>query len=119
MSGGRGTVERLRYHLSGQPEREKLLERVLAMGRPYRDMRPLPPRGGPDQGKHIEAVHIPTGVAFGAVDFVSSATDESAPTRKISKKSKDDVERALTSQRLISPMGFRYPDAPQQTAFLS
>jgi hypothetical protein len=68
--GPRQTEERLRYHLdSNQPMRERLCLALMPLIGPYTRERPRRPKGGPDRGRDIEAIHEGSTIAWGAVGF--------------------------------------------------
>ena len=107
MSGGRGTDERLRYHLNtNQPERERLFAHILQLDPDYRDVRPRLPNGGPDDGRDLEAVHSVGGETYGACGFVNDANGQASEIKQITNKFKEDLKRALDAKADLKSFAF-------------
>jgi hypothetical protein len=96
MNGPRLTEERLRLSLdSNQVMRERMCLALLPLLGPYSREQPRRPKGGPDQGRDIEALHQGTTVVWGAVGFKNGGGNDDGTRDEIEKKFKDDLKRAL------------------------
>lgn len=90
------TSERLRNHLdSNQPSRERLCLALLPLLGPFSQERPRRPRGGPDGGRDIEAIHDGQLEVWGAVGFKNGGGADEAARKNAQKKFRDDLNRAL------------------------
>lgn len=94
MSDVRLTEERLRTWVTSQDEQERMCLGVLALDGRFSDVKPRRPKGGPDQGRDIEAVLDGRRVVWGAVGFRKNATDSNTDKQVIKKKFKDDLHAA-------------------------
>ena|SRR3989442_8852316 len=95
-SGPSLTDERLKCWLdTNQLSRERLCQSVLSLDRRFKDVRPRHPRGGPDQGRDLEATDADGRTAWAAIGFRNSATDSRDDKRAATNKFKADVKRAL------------------------
>jgi hypothetical protein len=96
LDGPRQTEERLRYHLdSNQVMRERLCLAVMPLIGPYTRERPRRPKGGPDGGRDIEAIHEGSTVVWGAVGFRNGGGNDDQARREASSKFDSDLSRAL------------------------
>jgi hypothetical protein len=68
---------------------------VLDLDPHYTDVRPRRPRGGPDQGRDIEAIYDGFTRAYGAVGFRGPADNSRESHRWAMKKFRDDLASAL------------------------
>jgi len=99
------TEERLRYHLdSNQVMRERLCLALLPLLGPFTKEQPRRPKGGPDQGRDIEAIYKGQFVVWGAVGFRNGGGNDEQARREIEDKFKMDIERAL--EEAVSLAGF-------------
>lgn len=99
------TEQRLKSYLdTNQLSRERLCQSVLAIDKRFSDVRPRHPRGGPDQGRDIEAIYDNEFTAFGAVGFVNQANDSREQKREIQNKFRHDLSSAISAE--ITPHAF-------------
>ena len=97
MSTHQQTDERLRSWLdTNQLARERLSLAVLALDKRFTAVTPRHPKGGPDEGRDIEAIFENIRKAFAAVGFVNSARDSNEEKLSIKRKFKADLARALS-----------------------
>ncbi|MEM9463451.1 MAG: hypothetical protein AAGF11_55435 [Myxococcota bacterium] len=90
------TDERLKSYLdTNQLHREQMCCAILAADHRFSEVRPRHPRGGPDEGRDIEAVYRDDQKAFGAVGFINQANDSKEQKRRIKSKFMDDLASAL------------------------
>lgn len=90
------TEERLRFWLdANQLDRERMCQALLALDRRYLEVRPRHPKGGPDQGRDLEARLDDGRVVWAAIGFRNSVSNSAADKRAIAKKFKTDLARAL------------------------
>ncbi len=66
-----------------------------AFDKRFSQVRSRNPKGGPDQGRDIEAIFDGRSLAFGAVGFIDGANDSASHRRQIKKKFRDDLASAL------------------------
>lgn len=93
------TDERLKSYLdTNQLRREQLCLAVLATDRRFSDVRPRHPRGGPDEGRDIEARFENGTTVYAAVGFMNQANDSNEQKRRVRKKFTDDLANALSSE---------------------
>ena len=95
MADSRTTDERLRNWLDSQMQRERLCAHLLPLLGQYSKVEPRRPKGGPDQGRDLQAIYLDELPVWAAVGFRNSARDDNADKRWVRKKFKDDLERAL------------------------
>src|SRR5713101_1269756 len=69
---------------------------IIAIDKRFSDVRPRHPRGGPDDGRDIEALFRNEQRAFAAVGFVNQANDSDEQKKRIREKFKDDLQSALS-----------------------
>jgi len=101
------TEERLRYHLdSNQVMRERLCLAAMPLIGPYTRERPRRPKGGPDGGHDIEAVHEGSTVTWGAVGFRNGGGNDKQARQDASSKFKCDLERALEENPTLQAFVF-------------
>lgn len=94
--GPRLTEERLRYHLdSNQVMRERLCLAILPLIGSYTRESPRRPKGGPDGGRDIEAIHEGSTIAWGAVGFRNGGGNDEQARREASTKFEVDLGRSL------------------------
>ena len=105
--GPRQTEERLRYHLdSNQVMRERLCLAVMPLIGPYTRERPRRPKGGPDGGRDIEAVHEGSTIAWGAVGFRNGGGNDEQARREASNKFNADLARAIEENPTLQAFVF-------------
>src|SRR4051794_22493217 len=96
MEGPRLTEERLRNHLdSNQPMRERMCLALLPLLGPFTREQPRRPKGGPDGGRDIEAVHQGQTAVWGAVGFKNGGGSDDGSRKEAEAKFKADLDRAL------------------------
>lgn len=96
MAKAAETEERLmRWLDSNQQQRERLCAGLLSLDPRFTRVTLRRPKGGPDQGRDIEALFENAGVAFAAVAFVNGANDSPAQKRRIKAKFRSDLGSAL------------------------
>lgn len=78
--------------------REQLCLAVLAIDRRFSDVRPRHPRGGPDEGRDIEASFEGGKTVYAAVGFMNQANDSNEQKRRVRKKFADDLANSLSSE---------------------
>lgn len=94
MTDTRLTEERLKSWLdTNQVQRERLCVNLLPLFDNYSKVEPRRPKGGPDQGRDIQAYYNGNKV-FGGVGFKNSANDSTDHKRWTKKKFKDDLKVA-------------------------
>lgn len=80
------TEERLRSWLDGnQVDRERMCQALLALDPRYLDVRPRHPKGGPDQGRDLEARLNDGRVVWAAIGFRNSVSNSATDKRAIVK----------------------------------
>jgi hypothetical protein len=89
------TDERLRHRPDSGKLRERLCADLLSLDKRFSQVRSRNPKGGPDQGRDIEAIFEGRDLAFGAVGFIDGANDSASHRRQIKKKFRDDLASAL------------------------
>jgi hypothetical protein len=105
--GPRQTEERLRYHLdSNQVMRERLCLALMPLIGPYTRERPRRPKGGPDGGRDIEAVHEGSTIAWGAVGFRNGGGNDEQARRETSNKFDADLGRAIEENPTLQAFVF-------------
>ncbi len=105
--GPRLTEERLRYHLdSNQVMRERLCLALMPLIGPYTRERPRRPKGGPDGGRDIEAIHEGSTVAWGAVGFRNGGGNDEQARREASTKCESDLSRSLQENSTLQAFVF-------------
>ncbi len=105
--GPRQTEERLRHHLdSNQPMRERLCLALMPLIGPYTREAPRRPKGGPDGGRDIEAIHESSTVAWGAVGFRNGGGNDDQARRDASYKFETDLARALEENPALQAFVF-------------
>jgi len=105
--GPRQTEERLRHHLdSNQPMRERLCLALMPLIGPYTRERPRRPKGGPDGGRDIEAIHEGSTVTWGAVGFRNGGGNDDQARRDASSKFESDLARALEENPALQAFVF-------------
>jgi hypothetical protein len=92
------TDERLRHRPDSSKLRERLCADLLSLDKRFSQVRSRNPKGGPDQGRDMEALFEGRALAFGAVGFIDGANDSASHRRQIKKKFRDDLESALRHQ---------------------
>jgi hypothetical protein len=93
------TDERLRGWLDAdQQKRERLCAALLSLDHRFSQIKPRRPKGGPDQGRDIEALFENRLPAFAAVGFVNGAHDSPNQKRQIKAKFQADLRSALKHQ---------------------
>ncbi len=95
MSTIQETDEALRHRPDSGKLRERLCTDLLSLDQRFSQVRSRSPKGGPDQGRDIEAVFESRYLAFGAVGFIDGANDSAPQRRQIRKKFRDDLASAL------------------------
>ena len=73
--------------------RERMCLELLATQKDFSHVRPRLPKGGPDEGRDIEALYKEMTRAIGAVGFVNDATDTNQHRRRAEAKFKDDLTK--------------------------
>lgn len=117
------TDERLRTWLDAdQLSRERLCQALLALDRRFQTVRPRQPRGGPDQGRDLEAEMPNVGRVWAAIGFQNSVGDTPVEQSQEVRKFQSDLTRAL--QESPGPSGFVFMTnvnltAPQKDALVS
>lgn len=105
--GPRLTEERLRYHLdSNQVMRERLCLAIMPLIGPYTRERPRRPKGGPDGGRDIEAIHEGSTVTWGAVGFRNGGGNDDTARRDATSKFESDLARALEENPTLQAFVF-------------
>jgi len=105
--GPRQTEERLRHHLdSNQPMRERLCLAMMPLIGPYTREKPRRPKGGPDGGRDIEAIHEGSAVTWGAVGFRNGGGNDDQARREASNKFNADLARALEENPTLQAFVF-------------
>jgi len=89
------TDEHLRHRPDSSKQRERLCTDLLSLDKRFSQVRSRNPKGGPDQGRDIEAIFEGHSLAFGAVGFIDGANDSASHRRQIKKKFRDDLASAL------------------------
>jgi hypothetical protein len=87
--------ERLRHRPQGSKEQERMCADLLSLDKRFSNVHPRNPKGGPDQGRDIEAVFEGRGLAFGAVGFIDGALDTQQHRRQAGNKFQEDLNSAL------------------------
>lgn len=96
MSSPSFTEERLRSFLdSNQVMRERLCLAIMPTLGPYTQERPRRPKGGPDGGRDIEAIHDGSIVVWGAVGFRNGGGNDQKARRDAQTKFRSDLDLAL------------------------
>jgi len=90
------TDERLRHRPDSGKLRKRLCADLLSLDQRFSQVRSRNPKGGPDQGRDIEAIFQGRYLAFGAVSFLDGANDSAPHRRQIKKKFRNDLASALT-----------------------
>jgi hypothetical protein len=79
---------------------------VLALDRRFSNVLPRHPRGGPDQGRDIDARFQSGERAFGAVGFHNSVSDSPANKADAKRKFEHDIARALEADTSLKVFVF-------------
>src|SRR5436309_1861009 len=96
------TDERLRSWLdTNQLARERLCLAILALDERFSLVRPRQPRGGPDEGRDLEAQFLDGRRVFGAIGFQNSVSDSQGERSAASRKFKADLDAALEADRSL------------------
>ena len=98
MAIPQATDETLRYRPDSNEQRERLCAAVLSLDKRFSRISLRQPKGGPDQGRDIEAVFEDRSLVFGAVSFKNSADDSVQQRREIRSKFKNDLHLALKNK---------------------
>lgn len=107
MEGPRLTEERLRNHLdSNQPMRERMCLALLPLLGPFTREQPRRPKGGPDGGRDIEAVHQGRTTVWGAVGFKNGGGSDDGSRNEAEAKFKADLNRALEENTSLAGFVF-------------
>jgi len=67
---------------------------ILASDSRFTEVKPRRPKGGPDGGRDIEAVHQGQGIVWGAVGFRNNANDSHEDKKWVERKFKSDLAEA-------------------------
>jgi hypothetical protein len=106
-ASARETEYRLRSWLNGrQPDQEGMCLQLLPTLGPYTRCRPRRPKGGPDGGRDLEAVHEGQFEVWGAVGFENNASSNSEHRAQAARKFKADLARALLENPDLSGFVF-------------
>ena len=107
IEGPRLTEERLRNHLdSNQVMRERLCLALMPLIGPYTRECPRRPKGGPDGGRDIEAIHEGSTVAWGAVGFRNGGGNDEQARRETSAKFESDLRRSIEENPTLQAFVF-------------
>ena len=94
------TDEKLKSYLdTNQLHREQMCRAVLATDKRFSDVRPRQPRGGPDDGRDIQAIYREDQTVFGAVSFVNQANDSNEQKKTVKKKFSRDLVSAISADK--------------------
>ena len=94
------TDEKLKSYLdTNQLHREQMCRAVLAADKRFSDVRPRQPRGGPDDGRDIQAIYREDQTVFGAVSFVNQANDSNEQKKTVKKKFFKDLLSAISADK--------------------
>jgi len=106
MTDTRLTEERLKSWLdSNQVQRERLCVNLLPLFDNYSKVEPRRPKGGPDQGRDIQAYYNGNKV-FGGVGFKNSANDSSQHKKWAKRKFKEDLKAAKEELKSLDSFVF-------------
>jgi hypothetical protein len=86
--------------------RERLCLAVMPLIGPYTRERPRRPKGGPDGGRDIEAIHEGSTVTWGAVGFRNGGGNDETARRDASSKFESDLARALEENPTLQAFVF-------------
>ncbi len=100
------TDETLRYRPDSNEQRERLCAAVLSLDKRFSRISLRQPKGGPDQGRDIEAVFEDRSLVFGAVSFKNSADDSAKQRREIKSKFQKDLRLALKNKPDLDVFAF-------------
>lgn len=96
------TEERLRYHLdSNQMGRESMCLALLPLLGPFTRERSRRPKGGPDDGRDIEAIYNGSLAVWGAVGFRNGGGNDDAARSDAEEKFDKDLTRALKENPVL------------------
>ena len=102
------TDERLRSWLDAdQLKRERLCQAILSLDPRFSQVRPRQPRGGPNGGRDLEALHASGGESvWGAIGFKNTANDSDKHRRWAMGKFQKDLKRALDENKTLEGFVF-------------
>lgn len=107
MSDPRVTEERLRSYLdSNQVMRERMCLALLPLLGPFTNERPRRPKGGPDQGRDLEAVYQGTTPVWAAIGFRNGGGNDYAARKEAQDKFQEDLQRALEENPTLKAFVF-------------
>lgn len=86
--------------------RERLCLALMPLLGPYTRERPRRPKGGPDGGRDIEAIHEGSRVVWGAVGFKNGGGSDDNSRREIVSKFEADIDRALEENSTLEAFIF-------------
>ena len=107
MPSPQETDQRLRSWLdTNQLARERLCQAILSLDERFSLVRLRQPRGGPDEGRDLEAQFFDGRRVFGAIGFQNSVSDSQSERTAASRKFKADLDAALEADRSLKVFGF-------------
>jgi hypothetical protein len=107
ITGPRSTDERLRTWLDGdQLARERLCQALLALDKRFQNVQLRMPRGGPDNGRDLQARLEDGREIWIAVGFQNSVSDSRSERSQAKQKFKFDLRRALDCNPELAAFAF-------------